>query len=44
VPRDFFDPTAEQQNVILIDEAILNEAERLIESCEHCNSEGGDPL
>jgi hypothetical protein len=44
VPRDSFDPTREQQNEILIDEAILNEAARLIESCEHCNSEGGDPF
>jgi len=35
--RDFFDPTPEQQNVVLIDAATLREAERLIESCEHCN-------
>jgi hypothetical protein len=40
MPRDFFDPTPEQQNVVLIDAAILREAERLIESCEGCNSEG----
>ena len=32
---DFFDPTPEQQKVVLIDTSILHEAERLIESCEH---------
>ena len=36
--RDFFDPTPEQQNVILINAATLREAEKLIESCEACNS------
>jgi hypothetical protein len=35
--RDFFDPTPEQQNVILVDAATLRKAERRIESCEHCN-------
>ena len=35
--RYFFDPAPEQQNVVLIDAATLREAERLIESCEHCN-------
>jgi len=38
--RDFFDPTPEQQNVVLVDAATLREAERLIESCEACNPEG----
>jgi hypothetical protein len=36
MPRDFFDPTLEQQIVILMDAAILRKAERLIESCEAC--------
>ena len=40
--RDFFDPTPEQQNVVLIDDATLREAERLIESCEHCNRNGAE--
>jgi hypothetical protein len=35
--RDFFDPTPEDQKVVLIDAPILRKAERLIESCEHCN-------
>ena len=39
---DFFDPTPEQQNVVLINAATLREAERLIESCEHCNPDGAD--
>ena len=40
MPRDFFDPTPEQQNIALINAATLREAERLIESCEHYNLEG----
>ena len=40
--RDFFDPTPEQQNVVLIDVATLHKAKRLIESCEHCNPEGAE--
>jgi hypothetical protein len=39
---DFFDPTPEEQIVVLIDGAILRNAERLIESCEHCNPEGAE--
>ena len=34
---EFFDPTPEEQNVVLVDAATLREAERLIETCEHCN-------
>jgi hypothetical protein len=32
--RDFFDPTPEEQVVVLVDAATLRKAERLIESCE----------
>jgi hypothetical protein len=39
MPRDFFDPTPEQQNVILIEATTIRRAELLIESCEHCNRE-----
>ena len=35
--RDFFDPTPEKQIVLLINRAMLRKAEKLIESCEHCN-------
>jgi hypothetical protein len=42
MPRDFFDPTPEQQNVVLIGAAILHEAERLIEFCEGCNPDGAE--
>ena len=38
--RDFFDPTPEEQVVVLVDTAALRKAEGLIESCEHCNEEG----
>jgi hypothetical protein len=37
--RDFFDPTPEQQVVVLVESATLRQAERLIDSCEHCNEE-----
>jgi hypothetical protein len=40
--RDFFDPLPKEQHVILIDVAILRKAERLIESCEHCNAEDAE--
>ena len=39
MPRDFFDPSPEQQNIVLVDAATLREAEKLIESCESCNPE-----
>jgi len=42
MPRDFFDPAPEQQKLVLINTATLHEAERLIESCEHCNPEGAE--
>jgi hypothetical protein len=34
--RDFFDPTPEQQNVVLIDAATLQKAQRMISGCEAC--------
>jgi uncharacterized protein with PIN domain len=40
MPRDFFDPTPEEQVVVLIDATTVHKAEQLIESCEHCNGEG----
>ena len=42
MPRDFFDPTPEQQIVVLVDAAPLRKAERLIESCEACSTEGAE--
>jgi hypothetical protein len=40
MPRDFFDPTPEEQNVVLISDAALRVAEKMIESCEQCNPDG----
>jgi hypothetical protein len=40
--HDFFDPTPEEQKVVLVDAATLRGAERLIESCEHCNPTGAE--
>jgi hypothetical protein len=42
MPRDFFDLTPEEQQVVLIDAETLRKAEKLIESCEHCNPEGAE--
>src|ERR1051326_4524515 len=42
MPRDFFDPTSQQQVIVLVESATLWKAERLIESCEHCNEEGAN--
>jgi hypothetical protein len=42
MPRDLFDPTPEEQLIVLVDSMTMREAERLIESCEHCNEEGAE--
>ena len=39
MPREFFDPTPEQQNVVLVNAGTVFIAQRLIVSCEHCNPE-----
>jgi hypothetical protein len=36
---DFFDPTPEQQNVVLIDAATLQMAQRMIAGCEACSED-----
>ena len=43
MPRDFFDPRPEQQNVVLIDAATLREVERLIEYEIACVDDDGRP-
>jgi hypothetical protein len=40
MPRDFFDPTPNKQNVILIDSATIHEAERLTEILRCLQSQG----
>jgi len=40
--RDFFDPTPEERKIVLIDAETLRIAEKLIESCEHCNPVGAE--
>ena len=40
--HDFFDLSLEEQQVVLIDTETLRKAEKLIESCEHCNPEGAE--
>ena len=36
---EFFDPKPEQQNVVLIDAATLQKAQRLIAGCEACSQD-----
>jgi hypothetical protein len=43
MPRDFFDPTPEQQNVVLIDAATLQKAHRMIAGCEACSEDTRSP-
>jgi hypothetical protein len=40
--RDYFDPTPEEQIIVLVESKTLRRAERLIESCEHCNPGDAD--
>jgi hypothetical protein len=42
--RDFFDPTPEQQNVVLIDAATLQRAQRLIAGCAACSEHAKIPF
>jgi hypothetical protein len=39
MPRDFFDPEPEQQNVVLIDAATLRKAQRMIAGGEACSED-----
>jgi hypothetical protein len=44
MPRDFFDPTPEQQNLVLIDAATLQKAQRMIAGCEACSEDAELPF
>jgi hypothetical protein len=44
MPRDFFDPTPEEQNVVLIDAATLQKAQRVIAGCEACSETAEIPF
>jgi hypothetical protein len=44
MPQDFFDPTPEQQNVVLIDSATLQKAQRMITGCEACSEDAEIPF
>jgi len=39
---DIFDPIPEEQVIVLVAAPTLRKAEKLIESCEHCNPEGAE--
>src|SRR5262245_61821759 len=42
--RDFFDPIPEQQNVVLIEGATLQKAQRMIAGCEACSETAEIPF
>jgi hypothetical protein len=42
MPRDLFGPPPEKQRIVLVDEAAVRRAQRLIDSCEQRNSEGAE--
>ena len=42
--RDFFDPAPEQQNVVLIDAATLEKAQRMFAGCEACSEDAEIPF
>jgi hypothetical protein len=44
MPRDFFDPTPEDQIVVLIKDADLGRAEKLIIGCEGCSEDAEIPF
>jgi hypothetical protein len=44
VTRDFFDPTPEQQHVVLINAATLQKAQRMIAGCEGCSEDAEIPF
>jgi hypothetical protein len=44
MPRDFFDPTPEQQNIVLIDAVTLQKAQRMILGCDACSEDAEIPF
>ena len=42
MPREFFDPTPEEQVIVLVERETVQHAEGFIKSCEHCNPEGAE--
>jgi hypothetical protein len=44
MPRDFFDPSPEQQNIVLIDSPTLQKAQRMIAACEACSEDAEIPF
>jgi hypothetical protein len=44
MPREFFDPEPEEQNVVLIGAATLQKAQRMISGCEACSETAEIPF
>src|SRR5215813_11416073 len=40
--HDFFDPTPEEQVIVLVEHEAIRNAEGFVKSCEHCNPEGAE--
>jgi hypothetical protein len=39
---DFFDPSPEDQVIVLVQQGAIRQAEKLIGACEHCNPEAAE--
>jgi len=42
MPREFFDPTPEEQVFVLVEHKTIRNAEGFIKSCEHCDLDGAE--
>jgi len=42
--REWFDPTPEEQNVVLVDAATVRTAERWITACEACKPDAAERI
>jgi hypothetical protein len=40
--RNFFDPTPEQQIIVLVDSSVIRRAQNLIAFCQYCDSESSE--
>jgi len=42
MPLEFFEPTPEEQVIVLVEDETIRNAEGFIKSCEHCNPDDAE--
>ena len=42
MPREFFDPTPEEQVIVLVERETVRDAQGFIKSCEQCNPDDAE--